>query len=319
MNALLFVIGIVLLAGGSELLIRGSLTLARRAGVSALLSGLLIVGFGTSAPELVVSVDAALAQRPGIAIGNVVGSNICNVLMILGVCALISPLTVKPTALRRDALIVVGASVLFLALVGGSSLARVDAVILLFALSAYLVLAYRGERGVDAADAAPQETDSQAVTPLPESGVMTAVTVIGGLFLLIFGSHVLLTGAIGMATQLGVSEAVVGLILVAMGTSMPELSVSIVAAFRRHADVAIGNVLGSNIFNLLGILGVSAILQPLSVPVRVLHFDQWVMLGSALLLVVFLYTGKRLSRLEGGIFVVGYGLYAVLSFTAITA
>jgi cation:H+ antiporter len=142
-------------------------------------------------------------------------------------------------------------------------------------------------------------------------------TLIGaGLLLLIVGSQVLLVGAVGIAEDLGVSEAIIGLTFVAVGTSLPELSISVIAALRRHADVAIGNVLGSNIFNLLGILGVSALLQPLPVHQRVLQFDQWVMLGTSLLLLLFLYTGSRLSRLEGGILLVGYGIYVGLSFTA---
>ena len=136
-----------------------------------------------------------------------------------------------------------------------------------------------------------------------------------GLLLLIIGSQILLKGAIGIATHLGVPEAVIGLTLVAVGTSLPELSISVIAAIRRHADVAVGNILGSNIFNLLGILGVSALLQPLPVHARILQFDQWVMLGTSLLLLLFLFTGRRLSRAEGGVLLAGYGIYVWLSFT----
>ena len=159
------------------------------------------------------------------------------------------------------------------------------------------------------------KAEAEELTALPKSVVWTVTTVITGLLLLIGGSQVLLEGAVGIAEHFGVSEAVIGLTLVAVGTSLPELSISVIAALRRHADVAVGNILCSNIFNLLGILGVSALLQPLPVHARILQFDQWVMLGSSLLLLLFLYTGRHLSRLEGGVLMAGYGVYLGLSFT----
>jgi cation:H+ antiporter len=283
--------------------------------VSPLLSGLVIVGFGTSAPELVVSVDAALNARPDIAIGNVVGSNIGNILLILGVCALITPLAVKPLALRRDAVTVVLASILFIVLVGGSALGQEDAVILLAALAAYLVWSYWSERFHTAPSAELHKAESEEIPNVPRSAMWIIMAVMTGLLFLVGGSKVLLMGAVGIAEHLGVSEAVIGLTLVAVGTSLPELSISVIAALRRHADVAVGNVLGSNIFNLLGIIGISALLQPLPVHARILQFDQWVMLGTSLLLLLFLYTGYRLSRLEGGLLLTGYLVYAGLSFT----
>lgn len=315
MNFLFLVLGVGLLTVGGEALIRGALSTARRLDVSPLLSGLVIVGFGTSAPELVVSVDAALNQRPDIAIGNVVGSNIGNIFLILGICALITPLAVKPLALRRDAITVVAASILFLLLVGGSALGPADAVIFLMALLAYLVWAYWSESVHAAPSAELHKAEAEELTTLPKSVAWIVTTVIIGLLLLITGSQVLLMGAVGIAEHFGVSEAVIGLTLVAVGTSLPELSISVIAALRRHADVAVGNILGSNIFNLLGILGVSALLQPLPVNARILQFDQWVMLGSSLLLLLFLYTGRRLSRLEGGVLLAGYVVYIGLSFT----
>lgn len=315
LNLLFVALGVLLLTTGGEALIRGSLAAATRMGVSPLLSGLLIVGFGTSAPELVVSIDAALSERPDIAIGNVVGSNISNVLLILGLCALITPLAVKPLALRRDAVTVVAASVLFLILVGGSALERSDAAIFLAALSAYLIWAYRTERSGAAPSAELHQAEGEEVTSLPKTTLWTIMAIVLGLVLLILGSQVLLRGAVGIAESYGVSEAVIGLTLVAVGTSLPELSISVIAAFRRHADVAIGNILGSNIFNLLGILGVSALLQPLPVHERILQFDQWVMLGTSVVLLLFLYTGRRLSRPEGAVLLLGYGLYVGLSFT----
>lgn len=314
LDFLYLVLGIALLTVGGEALIRGSLAAAKRLGVSPLLSGLVIVGFGTSAPELVVSVNAAIDGRPDIAIGNVVGSNIGNILLILGICALITPLAVKPLALRRDAVTVVAASVLFLVLVGGDALGRPDAAIFLVALVAYLVWAYWSERFHAAPSGELHKAEAEEVSTVPKSVLWTVIAVVLGLLLLIAGSQVLLIGAIGIAAHFGVPEAVIGLTLVAVGTSLPELSISVIAAIRRHADVAVGNILGSNIFNLLGILGVSALLQPLPVHPRVLQFDQWVMLGTSLLLLLFLYTGRRLSRSEGGVLLIGYGIYVWLSF-----
>lgn len=315
LNVLLLLLGVALLTAGGEALIRGSLAAAKRLGVSPLLSGLVIIGFGTSAPELVVSIDAAVNGRPDIAIGNVVGSNIGNVLLILGICALITPLAVRPLALRRDAVTVVAASVLFLVLVGGSALDQTDALIFLAALMAYLSWAYFTERSSPAPSAELHRAEAEEVSLMPKSAFGIVAAVFLGLVLLIGGSQVLLAGAVGIAESFGFSEAVIGLTLVAVGTSLPELSISVIAAVRRHADVAVGNILGSNIFNLLGILGISALLQPLPVHARILQFDQWVMLGAALLLTLFLYTGRRLSRLEGGLLLIGYGAYVALSFT----
>lgn len=315
LNLALVLLGVLLLTAGGEALIRGSLSAAKRLGISPLLSGLLIVGFGTSAPELVVSIEAALSGRPHIAIGNVVGSNIANVLLILGVCAVIFPLTVKPLALRRDAVTVVAATVLFLALAAGSALARLDAVLLLAALAAYLTWAYMTERSHTGPSGELHSAEAEEVSVVPKSIPWILAAVLVGLGLLIAGSQVLLKGAVGIAEYAGLSEAVIGLTLVAVGTSLPELTVTVIAALRRHADVAVGNVLGSNIFNVLGILGLSALLQPLPIPERILEFDQWVMLGTAVLLLVFLYTGRRLSRLEGGVFLAAYVGYIGLSFT----
>lgn len=315
MNFLYLALGIVLLSFGGEALIRGALSAAGRFRVSPLLSGLVIVGFGTSSPELVVSVDAAISGRPDIALGNVVGSNIGNILLILGVAALITPMTVQPLALRRDAVAMVAASALFVVLVWGTGLARFDAFVFLLGLLAYLVWAYTTERSQELPSASVHKAEGEEVAVLPRSVPWTVTAILTGLALLIAGSQVLLIGAVGIASEMGIPEAVVGLTLVAVGTSLPEFSVSVIAALRGHADVAVGNILGSNIFNLLGILGLSAFLQPLPVPERMLAFDQWVMLGTALLLTLFLYTGRRLSRLEGGVLLVGYGIYLWLSFT----
>lgn len=312
--SLSLIIGIALLTLGGETLIRGAIAAARRVGISPLLTGLVIVGFGTSSPELVVSIDAAINSQPDIAVGNIVGSNIGNVLLILGLCALITPMTVQPLALKRDGLVVVVASVLFLLLSFDGSLGRIDAVIFLCCLAAYLGWAYWSESRHHAPAGEVYSAEAEEISKLPRNWFTVGLAIIVGLALLIGGSRLLLYGAIGIAQSAGIPETVIGLTLVAVGTSLPELAVSIIAALRRHADVAVGNILGSNIFNLLGILGVSAMLQPLPMATRIQNFDQWVMLGSAIALMTFLYTGLRLARWEGGILLVSYAIYVWLSF-----
>jgi cation:H+ antiporter len=269
-------------------------------------------------PEMVVSIDAVLGGQPDIAIGNVVGSNIANVLLILGLCALITPLSVTPTALGRDAVVVISASLLFIVLAWGSGLTKVDGVLLLLALASYLAWAYWSERDSVAPAGAMHQAEADEINLVPKSLVWSIGATFLVLALLIAGSQVLLKGAVGFAELLGVSEAVIGLTLVAVGTSLPELTISVVAALRKHADVAVGNILGSNIFNLLGILGASALVQPLNVSGRIAAFDQWIMLGVAVLLFVFLHTGRRLSRLEGGVLLLGYSVYIIASYTAVS-
>lgn len=314
-SLLFIVLGVILLSGGGEALIRGSLGAAKRLGVSPLLSGLVILGFGTSAPELVVSAGAALSGQPDIAIGNVVGSNITNILLILGVCALIAPFNIKPVVLRRDVFTVLLATILIIILISNAMLTRLDAVMLLTAFLAYLAWVYLGERKNTSPAGQLLHAESEEVTPVPDSPLWIVVFIITGLALLILGSQVLLSGAVRIALYLDVSEALIGLTLVALGTSLPELSVSVIAAFRGHSDVAVGNILGSNIFNILGILGISALLQPLSVHFRVLQFDQWILLGTSLLLLLFLYTSRQLNRIESAILLLGYIAYVITSVT----
>lgn len=307
--------GIALLTLGGESLIRGAVAGAKRAGVSPLLTGLVIVGFGTSAPELVVSIDAAINQQPDIAVGNIVGSNIGNILLILGLCAVICPMTVQPLALRRDGLVVVLASLLFIVLASSGSLEQLDAAFLLAGLVSYLVWAYLSESRNHVPAADMHLSEAEEVTKLPTKGWMIVLALVIGLIMLIGGSQLLLFGAIGLAQAMGISEAVIGLTIVAVGTSLPEMAVSVIAALRRHADVAVGNILGSNIFNLLGILGISAFLQPLPIVERIAVFDQWVMLAAASVLFLFLYTGMRLSRWEGAVLLAGYAAYLIVSFS----
>lgn len=315
LDLLWLAVGVALLTGGGELLIRGAMGAARRVGVSPLLSGLVVVGFGTSAPELVVSVDAAWQGRPDIALGNVVGSNIGNILLILGLCALITPLAVKPLALRRDALTVCGAALLFAVMAIDGLIGPLDSAVLLAGLAAYLIWAYRTERYHHAPSGEVHRAEGEEVSSLSLSTGAISAAIAAGLALMIGGSQVLLLGAVGIAETLGVPEAVVGLTLVAVGTSLPELSISVIAAIRRHGDVAVGNVLGSNIFNLLGILGVSALLQPLPVAERIQQFDQWLLVATAVLLLPLLHSGRRITRIEGTALITAYAAYLIVGFT----
>jgi cation:H+ antiporter len=317
-DLLLVIVGIGLLTLGGEVLISGALGFARRLQISTLLTGLVVVGFGTSTPELVVSVDAALINQPGIALGNVVGSNIGNILLILGLCAVVRPLPVTPLGLSRDAVSGVAVTVLFMLLAWGAGVGRLDGLVLLAGLALYLVWAYRTEKRLEAEGVREVDPDAVPGSAQHSTGYIIA-TIAGGLMFLIAGSRVLLIGAVALARDLGVSEAVIGLTLVAVGTSLPELAVSLLAVIRRQVDVAVGNILGSNLFNLLGILGVSSLLQNLPFPHRMVVFDQWVLLACSLGVLVMLWTGRRLSRIEGGLFLIAYAAYLFVTFRVFPA
>lgn len=308
-------VGLVLLTIGAEALVRGALAAAKRLGISPLLAGLVIVGFGTSAPELVVSLQAAMTGQPAIALGNAIGSNMANILLILGLSAMIMPLAVDRKALQRDGFTLLFATCLFMGLASYGGLGRLDGLLMFTALVAYLIWAYRTEReDTSSPEAQLHEAESKEVEVLPMSAGMTLLALVGGLAMLIGGANRFLLGAVGLGQELGISEAVIGLTVVAVGTSLPEMAVSIVAAIRRHADVAVGNIIGSNIFNTLCILGVSSMITPLPFEGRLLEIDQFVMLAATLGLLMFLYFGLRLSRLKGFILLAGYVIYIAAMF-----
>lgn len=308
-------IGLVLLTVGGEALVRGALAAARRLGVSPLLAGLVIVGFGTSAPELVVSVQAALKGTPEIALGNVIGSNIANILLILGVSALIMPLVTHIRSLRRDGLTMLFATLLFMGLASFGGLARWEGALLVAVLVIYLVWAYRTEREDSTGpEAELHKAESEEFDVVPMSVPVTLLAIVGGLAMLIYGADRFLLGAVGLGQALGVPEAIIGLTLVAVGTSLPELAVSIVAAVRKHADVAVGNIIGSCIFNLLSILGIAALVMPLPLTGRLFAIDQFVMLAATAALLLFLFLGLRLSRFKGALLLAGYVVYIATMF-----
>ncbi len=309
MTILLIIAGLILLAVGGDILVRGAVAIAGWLGVSPLLAGLTIVGFGTSTPELVTSLFAAFDGAPGIAVGNVVGSNIANILLILGISALVLPLAIEPSAFRRDGTALGLATLACLAAVLIGVLSRPVGFILLALLVVYIVWAYRSERLTPDAEGAKHEHIAKdagsAGTTLPVA-VGLAVLGIAGTIL---GARLLVDGAIDIARDFGIGETIIGLTVVAVGTSLPELVACVIAALRRHADVAIGNVVGSNIYNILGILGVTAVVRPIDIPAQIAAFDIWVLLAATALLGLFLRTGWTLKRWEGGLFLALYAGY----------
>jgi cation:H+ antiporter len=320
-TALLLLGGLAMLTIGGELLVRGSVRVAEQLSVSPLLIGLTLVGFGTSTPELVTSVQAALIGSPGIAIGNIVGSNIANILLILGVSGLIFPITVEGKALGRDGVFVVATALLLLVVGMTVGLQRWTGFVFLFGLTGYLVYAYRQERtaGAVAGDhtaafgkAEAFEAVDPALRPGPKRGpglaawVVPLATAIAGLVTIIFGGRFLVEGAVDLARVAGLSETIIGLTIVAAGTSAPELITSLVAAVRRQTDMALGNILGSCIYNVLGIGGFTALIAPTPVPAEIVRFDMPVMVAASSLLLLFAWTGRRISRGEGAVFL---GLY----------
>ena len=301
--------GLLLLVLGGDALVRGAVAVARRLGLSPLLIGLTLVGFGTSTPELVTSLQAAFAGSPGIAVGNVVGSNTANILLILGVAAVIYPVVTSRSALLRDGGVVLLAALAAVAIVLYGQLVWLAGGVFVILLAGYIVYSYLRERVVKDDAAAMHEGEVEIAEPGPHSLPLALALSVGGIGLTILGAKLLVDGSIELAAAAGISETLVGLTLVAVGTSLPELVTSVMAAVRRHGDVAFGNVLGSNIYNVFGILGVTAMVKPIPVPAEIAVFDIWVMLAATLLLLAVAATGWRISRAEGGVLLAGYGAY----------
>lgn len=289
------------------MLVRGAVSAAKAFGISPMVIGLTLVGFGTSTPELVTSLQAALAGSPGIAMGNVVGSNIGNILLILGIAALVAPIAVNPAAFKRDGTVVVLATAACLAAVLVGDVGRITGVLFLLALAAYLSFTLVSERRASGSAAtAVYEAESDAIPGSDQSlGVALALVVVG-LVVTIVAARFLVSGAVSAAQAVGISETVIGLTIVAIGTSMPELVTSIIAVRKGQGEVALGNVLGSNIFNILAILGITALVQPMTVPQEIIRLDIWVMCAATALLVFVARTGWRIGRLEAGLMLVCY-------------
>jgi len=316
----LFVLGLVLLVAGAEFLVRGAARLASRLGISPLVIGLTVVAFGTSAPELAVSVQAGLVGQSDIAVGNVVGSNIVNVLLILGLAALIVPLVVSQQLVRIDVPLLIGASVLFLLMARDGRIGRFDGFLLFSGVVGYTLFAIiqsRKESAQIEAEYAQEFGDGGKIAgALP----LQIGLIVAGLAMLVLGSHWLVGGAVAFARYFGISELIIGLTIVAIGTSLPELATSIIAALRGERDIAVGNVVGSGIFNLLAISGIAALVTPggLTVAPALIHFDIPIMIVAAFACLPIFARGHLIPRWQGALFVsyyVAYTTYLILDAT----
>ncbi len=303
--------GMALLILGAELLVRGASTLALLLRISPLVIGLTVVSMGTSSPEVAVSVKAALSGNADIALGNVIGSNICNVLLILGGSALIIPLRISAQLIHFDAPIMIGLSLLLYVLSLDLRVGRLEGLFLVIGLILYTLFSLiqskeGGQRGKGIYKKEFVAKGRKLTKTLLNIGM-----VLFGLALLTLGSKWFVGGAVGIARRLGVGELVVGLTIVAVGTSLPELVTSLVAAIKKERDIAVGNVVGSNIFNILGVLGFSSLVSAdgIAVSRHVLGFDLPVMIAVALVCLPFFFTGHAISRLEGSVFLAYYGIY----------
>ncbi len=314
-------VGLVVLVAGAELLVRGASRLALRLGISPLVIGLPVVAFGTSSPEMAVSVRSGLVGQADIALGNVVGSNIFNVLAVLGLAALMAPLVVKQQLVRFEVPLVVGLSVLILVMVQDGRIGALDGLLLVGGLIAYMVFVIRQSRREAAAVQAEyaKELGNAGGEWLARLPVQIAC-VIGGLGLLVLGATWLVDSAVAIARALGMSDMVIGLTIVAAGTSFPELATSVVAAMRGERDIAVGNVVGSSVFNLLGILGIAALVTPggLSVAPALVNFDIPVMIAVAFACLPIFATGHRIARWEGAMFLGYYMVYVAYLILAAT-
>lgn len=301
--------GLVLLVFAADFLVRGSVSLAQRLNVHSLVIGLTVVAFGTSAPELLVGIDAVLTDAPTLALGNVVGSNIANVWLVLGVPAVIAPMACNAPKFTRNMLIMLAATGAFIALAYTGAFEWWSGVILLVLLAGFI--RYTGRRTESAIDYEMVLAEIEGVPDEPDSKNVAIALIAGGIIGLVVGAHILVQGSVEIARDMGVSEALIGLTLVAIGTSLPELVTAIVAALRGHCDVAFGNVIGSNIFNLLGIIGVSSLIGTIPVPDFFLEIDLWVMALASLSLLPFALMRRHIGRKSGIAFCLTYVSYIV--------
>jgi cation:H+ antiporter len=320
MTAVLFFLGLVLLVGGAELLVRGASTLAKALGVTPLVIGLTVVAFGTSAPELAVSVQGAWTGNPDMALGNVVGSNIANVLLILGIAAMVVPLIVDQQLVRWDVPLLVVVSLVVWGMSADGNLGRVDGAFLCAGLVAYTVFAVRQSRKETKAIREEYAAALDGTQAQPKV-LVQALLIVAGLVLLVVGARWLVAAAVVLAEWLGLSTLVISLTVVAVGTSLPEIATSVLATLRGQRDIAVGNAIGSNLFNLMLVLGLTAMVAPKGIPVpkSALDFDLPVMVAVAVACLPIFFTGRRINRFEGALFLAYYAVYiAYLILSATT-
>ena len=309
-QVLMFVLGLVVLVVGADVMVRGASRLAVSFGVSPLVVGLTVVAFGTSAPEMAVSVGSALAGTPDLVIGNVVGSNIANVLLILGISALITPLLVDEQIIRQEIPIMIGASALLVVMALDGNIGLLESIVLFALVIAYTVFLVIQSRR--ASKAVQDEFETGIPTSTWDSHWAVQIGLIAaGLVMLVVGADWLVDAAVAFARAFGVSDLVIGLTVVAVGTSMPEIATSIVAAMRGQRDIAVGNVVGSNVFNILAVLGAAGIASGVGLPVSeaARNFDLWVMLAVAFACLPIMITGREIARWEGVVFLAYYAAY----------
>ena len=316
-----FVLGLLLLIGGAEFLVRGASRLAVAMGISPLVVGLTVVAFGTSSPELMVSIQTAISGQSALMVGNVVGSNIFNVLFILGVSALITPLIISQQLIRWDVPLMIGLSLLVFVFVQDASLSRGECLILLLGLVAYVLLTVYQSRRESKAVQAEYEEAFGASSTKARTWPVDLLLVAGGLGALALGSRWLVDGAVSFAEALGVSQLVIGLTIVAIGTSLPEVATSIIASIRGERDIAVGNVVGSNIFNILAVLGIGGLFTKSGIAVSetAVAIDIPVMVAVAAICLPLFFTGSRISRWEGILllgYYAAYTTYLILSATS---
>lgn len=316
MDLLYVIAGLVILLLAGDFLVKGAVSLSLRLGVPALIVSFTIVAFGTSAPELLIAIQSALEGAPGIALGNVVGSNTANVLLVLGVPALIMAMDTTKCDTKRTYVQMMVASVIFIVLCFMGPLHIWHGLVLLGLLAFMLVDAFltakKSRAGSNSDDVTADEL-AELEDADPDMAVWKmALFIIGGLIGLPLGANILIDGAMGIARDYGLSEEIIGLTLIAIGTSLPELATTVMAAIRRQADVALGNVIGSNMFNLLAIMGVASFFGPLNVASQILYVDLWIMIASSVLLAVFVFLPVKLTRIWGVVFLASYGAYMTL-------
>ena len=309
---LLFIAGLVILIFGADLLVRGASRLAAAFGVSPLVIGLTIVAIGTASPEIAVSLQAAANSQGDLTLGNVLGSNIFNILFILGITSIVAPIVIAEQLIRKDAPIMLGVSLLTFLLASDGNLSAMDGVILFLFLVAYTIFALKQSRSESREVQIEYAREFSRKESLTAKNTLTNIVfIVIGLGLLVWGSNWLVDSAVKIAKHIGISELVIGLTIVAVGTSLPEVATSVIAALKGESDIAIGNAVGSNIFNLLGVLGVGALVSPegISVAERVLQFDFLVMVFVALVTLPIFYIDNRISRIEGSLLFAYYIIY----------
>ncbi|NBG66586.1 calcium/sodium antiporter [Acidiluteibacter ferrifornacis] len=306
LSTLFLVGGFLLLILSGDFLVKGAVSLALKFKLSSLVIGMTIVSFGTSAPELLVSVDAALSGFPDITVGAIVGSNISNIALILGLTAIIFPIAVQRATIRTDWPMMMFSTLLFVSFVIDGVLSAIEGVVLFSSLVVFITWLIYNSRKNHQLPAMAEELD-ESVKSMP---IWKAVFFIGlGALGLVFGADLMLEGAVDIARKFEVTERVIGLTIVAFGTSLPELITSCVAAYRKEADISIGNLIGSNIFNLLAILGITAMIHPIDVSQSIINFDNYVLVGISALIFPLIYFGKQVSRMKGVFLVVFYVIY----------